>query len=79
VSAIDRDIGTNGQVVYTLVEDGDGRFSIDEITGQIKVNRKLAFHDQNHEYKLIVEASDKGRTRVITSSYISFIVKTKCY
>ena len=65
MSAIDKDIGANGQIVYRLIDDGEGRFSIDKITGQIKVNRKLSFHDQNHEYKLLVEASDRGMAIVI--------------
>ena len=82
VSAIDRDIGANGQVLYRLVEDGEERFTIEETTGQISVNNQLSFDDQNREFTLIVEASDKGVYPRKLKIYILFthsVVKGYCW
>ena len=62
VTAIDRDIGRNGEVQYNLVDSAgdDGKFRVNRRTGEIIVKRPLEFEDQNKEYTLIIEAVDKG-------------------
>ena len=61
MSAIDRDVGENGQVHYRLLSGDEGKFKIEEGSGEISVRRPLESTDQNREYMLIVEASDSGR------------------
>ena len=63
VTAIDLDKGPNGDVEYSLLGDSeDSRFRIHRKTGEISVKRPLDSEDQNREYNLRVQATDKGRS-----------------
>ena len=62
VSASDEDLGTNGEVTYSFSSGNDQElFSINHLSGQIKVNKKL-----DYEYipvqTLFVMAQDKGES-----------------
>ena len=61
MDAIDEDIGKNGEVEYSLVDGGDGKFRVEAETGHILVNMKLDNDDQHKEYSLTIQARDKGR------------------
>ncbi|XP_071495031.1 protocadherin Fat 1-like [Diadema antillarum] len=61
VTAIDRDIGKNGEVQYTLVDGGEGHFAIDSSTGVIVVRERLGASSQNKNFTLKIKASDKGK------------------
>ena len=60
MTAIDRDVGKNGEVQYTLVEGGEGHFTIDSSTGLIIVREPLGANSQNKNFTLKIKASDKG-------------------
>uniref|UniRef100_A0ABD2XEJ9 Cadherin domain-containing protein n=1 Tax=Trichogramma kaykai TaxID=54128 RepID=A0ABD2XEJ9_9HYME len=53
----DADEGLNGDVYYSLLNDDEGRFSIDEATGQISLARALD-REQRDSYQLTVVAED---------------------
>ena len=63
VTAIDRDIGKNGEVRYNMVQrpGEETKFRIDQKSGKIMVKRPLEFEDQNKEFTLTIEAVDRGR------------------
>ena len=45
VEAVDKDLGLNGEVQYSLLENKEGVFSVDEKTGIIRLTRKLEKND----------------------------------
>uniref|UniRef100_A0A5S6QZT1 Cadherin domain protein n=1 Tax=Trichuris muris TaxID=70415 RepID=A0A5S6QZT1_TRIMR len=60
IVATDRDVGENGQVRYSIVSgNGDLRFSIDYVTGEVRVVDKLDYRQKNH-YELLIRAQDGG-------------------
>ncbi|XP_071194241.1 protocadherin gamma-A11-like isoform X11 [Salvelinus alpinus] len=62
VSATDSDKGTNGEVVYSFSHStvsASDLFTIDPLTGEIKVNGKLDF-ETNKQHKISVQAMDRG-------------------
>ncbi|KAG5892988.1 hypothetical protein JTB14_031839 [Gonioctena quinquepunctata] len=59
VSATDADSGEFGQVTYSLLDDFDSTFEIDEESGEIYTNGRLDREDIA-SYELTVEASDRG-------------------
>ncbi|KFD72669.1 hypothetical protein M514_15073 [Trichuris suis] len=60
VVATDQDSGENGQVRYSIVSgNADLRFSIDYITGEVRVVDKLDYQQKNH-YELLIRAQDGG-------------------
>ncbi|XP_033097614.1 protocadherin Fat 1-like isoform X2 [Anneissia japonica] len=63
VLAIDRDIGKNGEVKYSLVEGGDNRFNINSTSGEIMLVKKLDPSNQNEDFILKIKASDKGNNK----------------
>ncbi|XP_046380464.2 protocadherin Fat 1-like isoform X3 [Haliotis rufescens] len=60
VQAFDLDDGSNGQVRYSITDGGQGKFSINHITGDITVKR-LSPTDENRIFELKIEAQDMGR------------------
>ena len=60
VTASDKDAGKNGEVGYTFSSGNDQElFSINRISGQIKVNKKLDY-ESSSLHILFVAAQDKG-------------------
>lgn len=59
VHATDRDLGTNAEIVYSIVSGGKDDFSIAESTGEIRAKGSLDREEQA-EYNLKVMAADKG-------------------
>ncbi|TMS40061.1 hypothetical protein L596_006490 [Steinernema carpocapsae] len=58
VSATDADGGKNSEISYSIVGgDGEDTFHIDEVTGQIFLDKELLSMEERH---LVVEAVDKG-------------------
>ncbi|XP_041741987.2 protocadherin beta-16 isoform X12 [Coregonus clupeaformis] len=62
VSATDSDKGTNGEVMYSFSHSASASdlFTIDPLTGEIKLNGKLDF-ETNKQHKISVQAMDRGR------------------
>ncbi|XP_048088042.1 protocadherin alpha-2-like isoform X4 [Alosa alosa] len=64
LNATDTDEGTNAEIVYSLInQDSDdksnGVFSIDQNTGEIRVQRRLDYEETN-AFEIHVQAKDKG-------------------
>ena len=59
MTAVDHDVGENGQVVYSVVE-GDELFTMRADTGEVVLNGDLSLEHQNKEYELILQAQDQG-------------------
>jgi hypothetical protein len=60
VTATDRDTGGGGELTYSITEGDRDTFRIDPATGEITALRTLD-REEKAEYKLIVQAMDKGR------------------
>lgn len=76
VSAFDPDEGSNGDVTYTLTEDSSqGAFSIDPLTGVIRVTRSLD-RESRAQYTLKVLATD-GCTQGPLSSVASVTIQVE--
>ncbi len=58
-SAHDRDSGENGVVRYRLIENPQNTFAVHRVTGQLTLERKVSYNDQN-AYEVKVEAYDRG-------------------
>jgi protocadherin Fat 1/2/3 len=61
ITAVDLDIGTNGEIQYSFGENGDGEgsFKIDKLSGTIRTAKQLDF-EERQVHSLIVKAVDNG-------------------
>uniref|UniRef100_A0A8D1Y0Z8 FAT atypical cadherin 1 n=1 Tax=Sus scrofa TaxID=9823 RepID=A0A8D1Y0Z8_PIG len=59
VEATDKDLGPNGHVMYSILTDTD-KFSIDSMTGVVKIVNSLDREEQ-HVHYLKIEARDQAR------------------
>ncbi|XP_005453274.1 protocadherin Fat 2 [Oreochromis niloticus] len=75
VTAIDRDLGENGAIVYTLEEDY-GLFRIDPDMGDVSLQRPLDFNALN-KYILTVSAIDEGEPSHSTMAQLSIQVRNR--
>ena len=73
VYAEDFDQGENGRVSYSLIEDYDETFKINEKTGQIFTTVKLDREDID-SYDLVVKAIDHGLSVSLTSTTLVHII-----
>ncbi|CAH1174192.1 unnamed protein product [Phaedon cochleariae] len=76
VTAMDADSGDNGQVTYSLLDDHDGSFEIEEESGEIYTNAPLDREDIS-SYELTVLARDKGTPELTGSATILVTVLDK--
>ncbi|XP_064641460.1 cadherin-23-like isoform X2 [Lineus longissimus] len=61
VLAVDKDVGINSQIFYSIVDDNSlGFFKIDRLRGVIKTATSLLGHARGAPYLVIVEALDNG-------------------
>ncbi|KAI5626827.1 protocadherin Fat 4, partial [Silurus asotus] len=69
VNATDLDEGLNGDIIYsfgkTIQRKVHDAFSLDEITGEIKIKKPIDF-EENEMYRLSIQASDKGQPPMTT-------------
>ena len=69
MTAIDHDMQHNGEVHYTLLDNANGRFTIDETSGAISVATALSVTDQNREFVLVVQGMDAGMVHRMDNRY----------
>ncbi|XP_074505101.1 protocadherin Fat 2 [Sebastes fasciatus] len=74
-TAIDRDLGENGRIVYSLEEDYD-LFRIDPEVGDVSLQRPLDFEALN-KYMLTVLATDDGEASHSTAAQLSIQVRNQ--
>ncbi|XP_072296133.1 protocadherin Fat 2 [Eucyclogobius newberryi] len=60
VAAVDKDLGKNGLVTYSIANTGPVPFAIDPFTGVISTSEKLDYELMKRQYHLRVWASDSG-------------------
>ncbi|XP_077287800.1 fat-like cadherin-related tumor suppressor homolog [Arctopsyche grandis] len=67
VNAIDHDLGSGGQVKYSILDEGelDDFFKIDPLTGTMRTSRLLDF-EERQMHQLMVRASDGGSPSLVT-------------
>ncbi|XP_050549134.1 cadherin-related tumor suppressor [Daktulosphaira vitifoliae] len=73
VKALDKDTGKNGVLTYKLLDDLNGIFNIDDISGEIVTNIKLD-RETDDQYTLIVEAIDQGYPSLTGSTMVHITV-----
>lgn len=74
-TAIDRDLGENGSIMYSLEEDYD-LFRIDPDVGDVSLQRPLDFEALN-KYVLTVFAVDEGEPGLIATAQLSIQVRNR--
>ena len=62
VTASDRDIGTNGEIAYSLFGQDASKFNVNPSNGVIRSARELS--GRSGGYRFNVRATDKVRTTV---------------
>lgn len=73
VVAIDKDVGKNSIITYRLIDDINGIFSIDDMSGEIVTNTKLDRETDDH-YILTIEAIDQGYPSLTGSAMVHITV-----
>ncbi|CAI9732107.1 protocadherin Fat 1 isoform X3 [Octopus vulgaris] len=73
LTAYDPDLGSGGEVTYSLIYGTDGKFEIDEITGTVRVSQKLDF-EQKQVYNITAQAQDNGDSPLLSSCFINIEV-----
>ncbi|OWF38069.1 protein dachsous-like [Mizuhopecten yessoensis] len=76
VIATDRDSGQNGTVRYSLVENRDSTFVIDQVGGEIRLQKSLDYEDIK-SYTLVVGAHDMGVPPLSTNMTLNVHVTNK--
>ncbi|XP_012717208.2 protocadherin Fat 2 [Fundulus heteroclitus] len=74
-TAIDKDLGENGSIMYSLEEDFD-LFRIDPDVGDVSLQRPLDFEALN-KYVLTVVASDEGEPSHSTTAQLTIQVRNR--
>ncbi|XP_025063474.1 protocadherin Fat 1 isoform X5 [Alligator sinensis] len=70
LEAYDPDLGQSSQVRYSLLDNGDGTFDVDKLSGAIRIVQRLDF-ERKQVYNLTVRAKDKGKPVSLSStSYV---------
>ncbi|KAK3099997.1 hypothetical protein FSP39_013258 [Pinctada imbricata] len=70
-TAIDRDQGSNGEVVFSLSQGYGDHFEVDTDSGKITILNKLSDSDVNKEMVLIVQAQDKGTPSLTSTVFVN--------
>ncbi|XP_072519612.1 protocadherin Fat 1 isoform X1 [Salminus brasiliensis] len=70
LEAHDPDLGQSGQVRYSLMDDVNGSFQVDKVSGAVYLSQPLDF-ERKQTYNLTAKAKDKGKP--ISLSSLCFI------
>lgn len=68
--ATDADVGPNGELTYSLVNDAQSEFTIDPQTGEIRTNTVNLDREDTSHRTLAVKAEDGAQSKL--SSYCTF-------
>ncbi|XP_060910932.1 protocadherin Fat 3 [Labrus mixtus] len=69
VQAQDPDIGPGGQVRYSLLNDFNGTFEVDSMSGVLRIRKELDFEKQQF-FNLTMLAEDRGIPSLISQTYV---------
>nr|XP_006001093.1 PREDICTED: protocadherin Fat 1 isoform X1 [Latimeria chalumnae]XP_014346958.1 PREDICTED: protocadherin Fat 1 isoform X1 [Latimeria chalumnae] len=67
LEAHDPDVGQSSQVRYSLVDNGDGYFDLDKLSGALRIVQKIDF-EKKQFYNLTARAKDKGKPVSLSST-----------
>jgi hypothetical protein len=73
IHALDNDIGSNAELIYTLENDYDDLFHLDKTTGILTLNQALDY-EIHKSYQLKVEVHDKGINSLSDTCIINIYV-----
>ncbi|TRY88064.1 hypothetical protein DNTS_000043 [Danionella cerebrum] len=67
LEAHDPDVGASSQVRYSLIDNGDGKFEVDKMSGAVRIVQNLDY-EKKQVYSLTARAKDKGKPISLSSS-----------
>ncbi|XP_053315030.1 protocadherin Fat 1 [Spea bombifrons] len=67
LEAYDPDVGLSGQVRYSLLENTDGKFEVDKLSGAVRIVHELDF-EEKQIYNLTARAKDRGKPTSLSST-----------
>ncbi|XP_075466227.1 protocadherin Fat 1 isoform X4 [Ascaphus truei] len=67
LEAYDPDLGLSSQVRYSLLENGDGNFEVDKLSGAVRIIQELDF-EKKQVYNLTARAKDRGKPVSLSST-----------
>ncbi|XP_076001621.1 protocadherin Fat 1a isoform X2 [Genypterus blacodes] len=67
LEAHDPDIGPSSQVRYSLIDNGDGNFEVDKLSGAVRILQNLDY-ETKQVYNLTAKAKDKGKPISLSST-----------
>ncbi|XP_077073192.1 protocadherin 8-2 [Siphateles boraxobius] len=71
ITAKDPDAGLNAELTYKLYDGGDFGFAIDPNTGEIYINRKIAY-DESDMWRVVVTVNDNGHPSQTSTATVHF-------
>ncbi|XP_068572025.1 protocadherin Fat 3 [Cebidichthys violaceus] len=69
VQALDPDMGPSGQVRYSLINDFNGTFEIDAVSGVLRIRKELDFEKQQF-FNLTLLAEDRGVPNLTSQTFV---------
>ncbi|KAK2918784.1 protocadherin Fat 1a isoform X2 [Channa argus] len=67
LEAHDPDVGPSSQVRYSLIDNGDGIFEVDKLSGALRIVQNLDY-ETKQVYNLTAKAKDKGKPMSLSST-----------
>ncbi|KAM6940342.1 protocadherin Fat 1a isoform 2-T2 [Xenentodon cancila] len=67
LEAHDPDVGPSSQVRYSLIDNGDGHFDVDKLSGALRIIQNLDY-ETKQVYNLTAKAKDKGKPISLSST-----------
>lgn len=67
LEAHDPDVGPSSQVRYSLIDNGDGNFEVDKLSGALRIVKNLDY-ETKQVYNLTAKAKDKGKPMSLSST-----------
>ncbi|KAM4594935.1 protocadherin Fat 1a isoform 6-T10 [Fundulus diaphanus] len=67
LEAHDPDVGPSSQVRYSLIDNGDGHFEVDKLSGALRIVQNLDY-ETKQVYNLTAKAKDKGKPISLSST-----------
>lgn len=67
LEAHDPDVGPSSQVRYSLIDNGDGHFEVDKLSGALRIVQNLDY-ETKQVYNLTAKAKDKGKPMSLSST-----------
>ncbi|KAE8287468.1 Protocadherin Fat 3 FAT tumor suppressor-like protein 3 Precursor [Larimichthys crocea] len=72
VQAQDPDIGPGGQIRYSLINDFNGTFEVNAVSGVLRIRKELDFEKQQF-YNLTLLAEDRGVPSLISQTFVEVV------